>query len=104
VVDNQNPADQWLHRSNVCRGNLFLGQRGDGCPLAVLQVKMEELIEGTLSVAAESLAVNEAVLAVELERWLERRAGTGLQRKARIPSLAGLGDDVIENRGSDSLS
>jgi hypothetical protein len=65
---------------------------------------MEELIEGTLFVAAERLSVDEAVLTIELEGRLESRAGTGLQRKARITSLAGLGDDVIENRRRDSLS
>jgi len=68
-----------------------------------LQVKMEELIEETLFVAAERLSVDEAVLAIELERGLESRARPGLQRKARITSLAGLGDDVIENRRRYSL-
>src|SRR5439155_7204053 len=68
------------------------------------QVKMEELIEGTLFIGAERLSVDEAVLSIELDRGLESRARTGLQRKARITSLPGLGDDVVENRCRDSLS
>src|SRR3954447_27076312 len=95
VVDNQNAAVQSLNFSDVCGANLFL----DHAPIAIgwlwPQVKMQELIEGTLFVAGETLSVDEAVLSIEVERGLESSAGTGLQRKTRVTSLAGLGDDVI---------
>src|SRR5216683_154596 len=102
VVDNQNAAVQWLYLSDVCGANLFLGQRAT--PVRrLLQVKMQELVEGTPCVAAERRSVDGAVLTIELERGLESRAGASLQREARVASSTGLGDDVIENRGSDSL-
>src|SRR5687768_13698207 len=103
VVNNHSAAVQWLHLSDVCGANLFLGQRTTTVRW-LLQIKMEELVEGTPCVAVERRSVDEAVLTIQLERGLESRAGASLQREARIASSTGLGDDVIENRRSDSLS
>src|SRR5437660_12662514 len=93
VIDNENAAIQWLHRSDVCGATLVLGQRATTVR-CLLQIKMEELVEGTPCVAAERRSVNEVVLTIELERGFERRAGASLQREARIASATGLGDDV----------
>ena len=103
IIDNENAAVQWLHLSDVCGANPSLGQRATTVR-CLLQIKMEELVEGTPCVAAERRSVNEVVLTIELERGFERRAGASLQREVRIASATGLGDDVIENRRSDSLS
>src|ERR1700687_1263540 len=103
VFDNPNAAVQWLQLSDVCGAYLFLGQSATNVRW-LLQIKMEELVEGTSCVAAERRPVDEAVLTIELEGGLESRAGAGLQREARIASSTGLGDYVIENRRSDSLS
>ena len=74
VIDDQNAAAEWLHLSNVCGANLFLGQRAMAVRWLCVQVKVEELVEGTLFVSAERLSVDEAVLTIEAERGLKRRA------------------------------
>jgi hypothetical protein len=66
--------------------------------------QVQELIEGTLFVAAECAAFDETILAIELESGLESGARASLQREAGVTSLAGLGDDVIENRRSNTPS
>src|ERR1700712_633148 len=70
VGNNHNAAIQWRHLSNVCGANLFLAQRTTTVRWR-LQLKMEELVEGTSSVAVEGRSVDEAVLTIQLERGFE---------------------------------
>src|SRR4051812_45797171 len=104
VVDNQHTAVQSIHLSNVCGANLLRRQRAMAVRWQWAEIETEQLIERTLFVAAERPSVDEAVLSIERERGIERRTGASFQRKTRIISPAGLGDDVVENRCRDSLS
>src|SRR5262245_55466589 len=68
------------------------------------QVQMQKLVEGTLHVLRERIAVRETVLPTQFNGRVERRGGAGFQRKAFVIAAAGFGDDVTENRRSHAAS
>src|SRR5262245_56976245 len=93
-------------RASIAQGSVSVGIRLmiERWEVASRLVKMQEWIEGTLFVPVARPALDETVLAIELERRRECVARPGLQREARVTASLSLGDDVLEYRRAYTLA